>query len=278
MMTAQPLADGRQAAFRRQWPELWTRLANTAASAVPDRAVAEAQAALAARRQAPDAIVFADPTHCNLSPVSLRLRDDLVAWIAAHGGIESLTTAPTVDAAFLFVFGLGDGAALPVLLAETTARIVVLVETDPGLVRTAAESIDWPVLLAIAASRGQALRWIVETDMLAIVVQWDGQSRRVPRLEQKFDGVDAAPGRFFRHPHRRSAATSSLSGSLRRSLSPALCRHGRAIPTPAGRGGAGRCRLSARRDTDRAKERRLSQPAGWGSGWPAKWALRSYRT
>lgn len=163
-------ADARRMAFRQQWPELWARLDGTAASRVPEGAEQRARAAVAAWRQAPDGIVFGDPSHCNLSAVSLRLRDDLVAWLEANGGIASLAPAPQVDAAFLFVFGLGDGSALAALLAETTARIVVLIETDPGLLRRVAETADWPAILATAARRGRAIRWIAETDIQAIVV------------------------------------------------------------------------------------------------------------
>ena len=164
-------AEARRSAFFQKWPELWARIADMAVSDIPDGAADRAQAALAAWRQAPDGIVFGDPSHCNLSAVSLHLRDELVAWLEANGGIASLSTAPAVDAAFLFVFGLGDGAALPALLAETTARIVVFVETDPGIARRAAETADWSGLFDIAARRGRAIRWIVETDIQAIVVQ-----------------------------------------------------------------------------------------------------------
>lgn len=171
-MTAEAIrAEARRAAFREKWPDLWSRLADKAVGDVPEGAADAAQAAMAAWRQAPDGIVFGDPSHCNLSAVSLRLCDDLVAWLEANGGVASLRPAPTVDAAFLFLFGLGDGTALPELLAETTARVVVVIETDPGLVRRSAEMVDWPEMFGIAARRGLAIRWIAETEILPIVVQ-----------------------------------------------------------------------------------------------------------
>ena len=170
------------AAFRQQWPAVWARLDGVTAAGDPgDRTADEAQAsaAVAGWRRAPDAVAFADPSHCNLSPVSLRLRDDLLAWLEANGGVAALAQAPIVDVAFLFVFGVGDGAALPALVAETTARVVVLIEPDPGVLRRAAEGVDWAALLDTAGRRGMALRWIAETDLPTVILHLERLLREV---------------------------------------------------------------------------------------------------
>lgn len=123
-----------------------------------------AAAQVAAFRQNAPRLSFANLGHCNITPISERISSGLKDWVDAHGGLGTLTRIPDHEVGFLFVYGLGLGHHLPLLLADTPALHIVIVETVPELLRHAAAAIDWQALFAAADARGKQIHLIVESD------------------------------------------------------------------------------------------------------------------
>ena len=84
----------------------------------PGAAPAYTCAQLQAFRADPDRLGFTDPSHCNLSPISLKLLDDLVRYMRDRGLTTRLAQYPVADVGYLFVFGVGLGRHLEALLTE----------------------------------------------------------------------------------------------------------------------------------------------------------------
>jgi hypothetical protein len=120
----------------------------------------QSQAAQFAR--SPDRIAFFDPSHCNLTPVSLGLLDELRQYLRDHGLAEGLSPRPLVDAGFLFVFGVGLGRHLPQLIETTAARRIVLIEPFAEFIWHALSAIDWQALFETADRRGLSIHWAVD--------------------------------------------------------------------------------------------------------------------
>lgn len=120
----------------------------------------QSQAAQFARN--PDRIAFFDPSHCNLTPISLGLLDELRCYLRDRGLVESLSTRPLLDAGYLFVFGVGLGRHLPHLIETTAARRVVLIEPFAEFICHALSAIDWQALFETAERRGLSIHWAVD--------------------------------------------------------------------------------------------------------------------
>ncbi len=171
-----------RALFQERWPGVWEKLSTADAAPTrveardgpvtnvdlgngrlyPDDAAPHARDQVSRYLADPDRIAFSDPGHCNLSPVSEALLADLTAWLEDGGGVDTLKPMPVVDVGYLFVFGVGLGAHLPLLLAGTPARRLVLVEPVVALLSHALEALDWCALAADADRRGVEIHWVLE--------------------------------------------------------------------------------------------------------------------
>lgn len=112
----------------------------------------------------PDRIVFGDPSHCNLSPVSHVLHEHLrrYLWHAGHG--SGLAAAPLRDAGYAFVFGIGLGYQLSSLVATTRARRLVLIEPFPEFLVYSFDAIDWTSIVETADARGIGIDFVFGDD------------------------------------------------------------------------------------------------------------------
>ncbi|MBL8660906.1 MAG: motility associated factor glycosyltransferase family protein [Rhodospirillales bacterium] len=164
---------------------------------------------LAEFRAAPERIGFSDPSHCNLSAVSMPLLDRLTAYIRERGLTASLQGLPVADVGYLFVFGVGLGQHVAELVAETPARHIVLIEPVAEFVRHACAVIDWADVLAVAAARGVTLHLCLESDPEAICAFCEALVSR--------EGNTFLEGSCF-HPHYYSWALKHAYALMRERL------------------------------------------------------------
>jgi hypothetical protein len=113
----------------------------------PNAAAEHVLAQLQAFRADPDRLGFTDPSHCNLSPISLKLLDDLVRYMRERELPTRLVEYPVADVGYLFVFGVGLGGHLEALLNETPARHIVLIEPFAEFLLHSLAVADWRIIL-----------------------------------------------------------------------------------------------------------------------------------
>ncbi len=178
------LFDRNRRAFRSRFPEIWQRIKAAGAgstrlvraggaivnlalddevSLYPDDPGGPAWTAgqLDGFRELPDRLVMRNPNHCNLSPISMALLDDLAGWLRDNGHVERLRGAPVVDVGFLIVFGVGLGWHLPALIEETPARHIVMIEAYPEFISQSLYVIDWAALFRRARQRGKTIDFVL---------------------------------------------------------------------------------------------------------------------
>lgn len=175
------LEERNRAAFRDRYGEIWSRLQtidNPVAVPVivdgvptnldlggtmlyPKAEPEWSNDQLAAFRERPERIGFPNPNHCNLSPISMALLGDLVAYLREHKVVEQMAPVPVVDIGYLFVFGIGLGHHIPELIAETPARHVVLIEAVDEFVLHSLKTIDWQQALSDAEERGISIHFVL---------------------------------------------------------------------------------------------------------------------
>ncbi|HEC90409.1 MAG TPA: DUF115 domain-containing protein [Alphaproteobacteria bacterium] len=107
----------------------------------------------------PDRLNFADPSHCNLSPVSKRLLGKVRAYFRENHpqGIEN---TPVTDVGFGFVFGVGLGYHIPELVKKNLCRQLVIIEPIPEFILHSFSAIDWQEIVDAAQA--------VKTDIIFI--------------------------------------------------------------------------------------------------------------
>lgn len=137
----------------------------------PIPAIDWAETQLDAFRKDPEQIVFSNPNHCNLSPVSLKLLVELTDYLEAEGMQDDVRSTPVVDVGYLFVFGIGLGYHIPILIEETTARHVVLIEPIAEFALHSLSAIDWEAVFERATERGIEIHFILETRPDEIVAE-----------------------------------------------------------------------------------------------------------
>lgn len=199
-------------AFARRFPDVWNRLSaiTTPISRVvedqgrvvnidlggamlyPQPAPAWLETQLEAFRENPDRLGFANPTHCNLSPVSLALTHDLIDFLRQRENTATLAPYPLRDVGYLFVFGVGLGGHLFELLRETPARHVVLIEPVAELLLHSLAATDWSRLIALADRRDIKLHFILEDTPEKICQQ-------VEHLVSRLGNVFLDGSYFFQH-------------------------------------------------------------------------------
>ena len=160
----------------------------------PGAAPAYTCAQLQAFRADPDRLGFTDPSHCNLSPISLKLLDDLVRYMRDRGLTTRLAQYPVADVGYLFVFGVGLGRHLEALLTETPARHVVLIEPFAEFLSHSLAAADWRKLFAIAERRRISFHFILAQEPEAIC-------REIEQLISASGNVFLDGSYFFQHYH-----------------------------------------------------------------------------
>ncbi len=125
----------------------------------PARAWAESQ--LDEFRRQPERILFGDPSHCNLSPISLRLLDDIRDYFNDRGGSRALEAVPVVDVGYAFVFGIGLGYHVPELVEARPARHLVLIEPIAEFLLHSLSAIDWWRVFEAADAAGLRIHFVL---------------------------------------------------------------------------------------------------------------------
>jgi hypothetical protein len=165
------------------------------------------RARLEEARLDPERIGFSDPSHCNLSGVSLPLLERLVTYLRERK--VKLDALPVTDVGYLFVFGIGLGGHIRELIGTTPARHVVLIEPVAEFIRHACAVLDWREVFAEAEERGVRIHVCPESDP-------EGICAFVETLVSR-EGNTFLDGSFF-HPHYYSWPLKQASALMRERL------------------------------------------------------------
>ncbi len=157
----------------------------------------------------PERLGYADPSHCNLSAVSMPLLDQMATYVRNRGLTQSLAGLPVVDVGYLFVFGVGLGHHIGELIGATPARHVVLIEPVPEFIRHACAVVDWAQVFETARERGITVHVCLESDPERIC-------RFVEALVSR-EGNTFIDGSYF-HPHYYSWTFKQCMELLRERL------------------------------------------------------------
>jgi hypothetical protein len=180
--------------FATRYPDVWSKLESIGnpvsalveegATAInidlgagmlyPDPAPEWSKTQLEGFRRSPDRVRFSDPSHCNLSQISLKLLNDLTIYARENGLSAKMAGLPVVDVGYLFVFGVGLGYHIPDLVAETSARHIVLIEPVAEFLLHSLSVIDWNEVVATADERGIAFYFVLDSDPDNIARQVEG--------------------------------------------------------------------------------------------------------
>lgn len=197
-------------AFRRHHPQVWAELepiGQTVSKAViedgiavnidlgevrlyPEPAPVWTGQQLDAYFQDPDRLGFEDPSHCNLSPVSVEVLRDIARFFGEQGGATA-SSFPVVDVGFAFVFGVGLGFHVSDLVRRRVARHLVLIEPVPEFLLHSMRAVDWRRIFAEARRKGIVIHFLVGRDPARTV---EGIELLIRRLGATFlDGSYAYP-------------------------------------------------------------------------------------
>lgn len=175
-------------AFRRHQPMVWKTLEliekTTSKLVIEDDAVVNidlgevrlypepapewAEHQLADYFKNPDRLVFENPCHCNLSPVSIEVLRHIGHYMADHRKVRS-SFYPVVDVGFAFVFGVGLGLHVGELVRRKVARTLVLIEPVPEFLLHSMQTVDWSRIFASARRKGMAIEFLTDADPTHIV-------------------------------------------------------------------------------------------------------------
>ena len=155
----------------------------------------------------PERIGYSDPSHCNLSAVSMPLLERLVTYLRERA--VKLEALPVTDVGYLFVFGIGLGRHIQELIRTTPARHVVLIEPVAEFIRHACAAVDWREVFASAEDRGIEIHVCVDADPEAICAFVETLVSR--------EGNTFLDGSFF-HPHYYSWTLKQASALMRERL------------------------------------------------------------
>ncbi len=118
----------------------------------------------------PDRLNFADPSHCNLSPVSKRLLRKVRAYFQENHP-RGLENTPVTDIGFGFVFGVGLGYHIPELVKKKLCRQLVLIEPVPEFILHSFSAIDWGEIVNAAQAAKMDINFIIGADPETAVVE-----------------------------------------------------------------------------------------------------------
>lgn len=179
-----PLFDRNREIFETRYPHVWRHLDGLGSpvatlvekegSAVnvdlgggmlyPLPAPEWAEKQLQSFRRYPERISFSNPSHCNLSAISFKLLNSLIAYSRDNGLTRVMEGMPVVDVGYLFVFGIGLGHHIPQLVEETPAKHIVLIEPVAEFLWHALSVIDWVEVFAAAERRGIVFHFVLAKD------------------------------------------------------------------------------------------------------------------
>jgi len=124
----------------------------------------------------PDRLKAPDPLDDSQPPLTYKLAEDLQSF-ANDLGVEELESYPVDNVGFTFVFGVGLGYHIPLLIERCPAEQMVIVEPVPEFLKHSLYVLDWGALFEQAAEKGIALsfkiglapeRFILEVEALVI--------------------------------------------------------------------------------------------------------------
>ncbi len=110
----------------------------------------------------PDRIIFSDPSHCNLSVISLKLLGEITHFIRKRRWRDHIGAVPVIDVGYLFVFGIGLGHHIEELIAKTPSRVVALIEPIEEFLLHSLSVVDWGKVFRIAKRRGITIRFVLD--------------------------------------------------------------------------------------------------------------------
>jgi len=111
----------------------------------------------------PDRVGFEDPSHCNVSAVSIEVLKDITEYFE-QSEIEMLSSYPVVDVGFAFVFGVGLGQHIPELISRGIAKHIILIEPVMEFILHSMHVIDWRKLFKDAKKSGISIYFICGSD------------------------------------------------------------------------------------------------------------------
>jgi len=118
----------------------------------------------------PDRLAFADPSHCNLSPVSKKLLLEITEYFQKNHR-EGVENYPVTDIGFGFVFGIGLGLHIPELVEKGECRQLVLIEPMPEFILHSFSAIDWGEIFKKAIDREMDIHFLVGLDPQTAVIE-----------------------------------------------------------------------------------------------------------
>jgi hypothetical protein len=181
-MQAPALFERNREAFVTRYPDVWRKLESLgrpvtalveddgqavnidlgAGMLYPSPAPEWSKSQLDEFRKSPDRIGFSDPNHCNISPISLKLVNDLLGYVRENGLSATMEGLPVVGVGYYFVFGIGLGHHIPELVGETQARHIVLIEPVAEFLLHSLSVIDWNLVFATAEDRGIGFHFVLD--------------------------------------------------------------------------------------------------------------------
>ncbi len=172
-------------AFRRRFPQVWAKLKETGGGATwlvekdgtvinlaldaetmlyPDAGPDWSRGQMESFRRFPERLILSDPSHCNLSAVSMALLGDLTRYLRDNGMTDRLHGAPVVDVGFLVVFGIGLGWHAQELVRDTPARHIVFIEAFPEFLYQSLFVVDWLAVFRAAERRERTIDFVLSSD------------------------------------------------------------------------------------------------------------------
>ena len=184
------LIERNKEAFLKHHPGVWAaldRLGKTISSLVveggavtnidlgdirlyPEAAAGWSENQLQEHLQNPDRVGFENPAHCNLSPVSRRLLQDINRYFETHPP-EKIEDYPVADAGFGYIFGVGLGFHLPGLTAQSRCRYLVIIEPIPEFIIHSMAAIDWKGIFEDAAEAGMEIHFLLGKEPEATIIE-----------------------------------------------------------------------------------------------------------
>lgn len=170
------LFESNKQAFQSRYPDVWSVLEAAAPSApplvrdgdlvtnvdlggttlYPAPAQEWSRAQMDAFLSDPDRIRLPDPADGILSDAAACLRPDLEAFEAGEMAGE-----PVADVGYAFVYGIGLGYHLPLLVETCAARTYLLAEPVAEFVWLSLFAVDWSALFRACDESGAAIRFLV---------------------------------------------------------------------------------------------------------------------
>jgi len=124
----------------------------------PEAAKSYVTKQVAAYLSSPDRLKIPDPLDDSQPSLTFRLAEELDRF-AQENGIGISEDFPVSDVGIAFVFGLGLGYHIPMLLEQCRAEQMVVVEPVPEFVKHSMYALDWEKVFKQAEHQGTALHF-----------------------------------------------------------------------------------------------------------------------